>query len=61
MHNNKQSVEEFLIQRTVKATIQIFYDKGVFDKFDNTDEVLKDFLLTERRGPDLNSLDDVVQ
>ena len=25
---NKQSIEEILIQRAVKTTIQIFYDKG---------------------------------
>ena len=35
------------MQRAVKTTIQILYDKGLFDKFDNTDEVLKDYLLTE--------------
>ena len=27
----KQSVEEILIQRAVKTTIQILYDKGLFD------------------------------
>ena len=30
---NKQSVEEILIQRAVKTTIQILYDKGLFDNF----------------------------
>ena len=30
---NKQSVEEILIQRTVKTAIQILYDKCLFDKF----------------------------
>ena len=28
---NKQSVEEILIQRAVKTTIQVLYDKGLFD------------------------------
>ena len=35
---NKQSVEEILIQRAVKTTIQILYDKGLFDKFQNADK-----------------------
>ena len=34
---NKQSVEEILIQRSVKTTIQIFYDKGLFDNNANAD------------------------
>ena len=50
---NKQSVEEILIQRAVKTTIQILYDKGLFDNFQNAAEVLKDFLFTTRRRPDL--------
>ena len=55
---NKQSVEEILIQRAVKTTIQILYDKGLFDKFQNSDEVLKDFLFTTRRRPDLEKVKD---
>ena len=51
MLSDNQSIEEFLIQRAVKTTIQIIYDKGLFDGFLNADEVLKDFLFaTERRG-----------
>ena len=46
---NKQNVEDFLIQRAVKTTIQILYDKGLFDKFQNADKVLEDFLFTTRR------------
>ena len=46
---NKQSVEEILFQRAVKTTIQIFYDRGLFDNFQNAEEVLKDFLFTTRR------------
>ena len=51
---NKQSVEEILVQRAVKTTIQILYDKGLFDNFQNAEEVLKDFLFTTRRRPDLS-------
>ena len=51
---NKQSVEEILIQRAVKTTIQIFYDKGLFDNFQNVDKVLEDFLFTTRRRGDLS-------
>ena len=50
---DKQSVEEILIQRAVKTTIQILYDKGLFDNYDNADKVLEDFLLTTRRRGDL--------
>ena len=41
---NKQSVEEALNQRAVKTTIQIHYDKEIYDKFQNADKVSKDFL-----------------
>ena len=51
---NKQSVEEILIQRAVKTTIQILYDKGLFDNYANADKVLEDFLFTTRRRPDLS-------
>ena len=51
---NKQSVEDILIQRAVKPTIQILYDNGLFDKFQNADKVLEDFLFTTRRRPDLS-------
>ena len=46
---NKQNIEEILIQRAVKTTIQILYDKGLFDNFHNADKVLEDFLFTTRR------------
>ena len=45
---NKQSVEEILIRRAVKTTIQILYDKGLFDNYANADKIL-DFLYTTRR------------
>ena len=54
LQDNKQNVEEILIQRAVKTTIQILYDKGLFDKFQNTDKVLEDFLFTTRRRGDLS-------
>ena len=46
---NKQSVENNSIQRAVKTTIQILYDKGLIDKFQNADEVLEDFSFTTRQ------------
>ena len=44
---NKQPVEEILIQRAVKTTIQRIYDKGLFDKFQNADKVLEVFCLQQ--------------
>ena len=59
---NKQAVEEVLVQRTVKTTIQILYDKGLFDNYAKVDKVLEDFLLTTRhRGVLLEQANDVVQ
>ena len=46
---NKQAVEEILVQRAVKTTLQILYDKGLFDNYANADKVLEDFLFTTRR------------
>ena len=51
---NKQTVEDISIQRAVKTTIQILYDKGLFDNFQNADKVLEDFLFTTRRRGDLS-------
>ena len=51
---NKQNVEEILIQRAVKTTIQILYDKGLIDNFQNADKVLEDFLFVTRRRGDLS-------
>ena len=51
---NKQSVEEILIQKAVKTTIQISYDKGLFDNYANADKVLEDFLFVTRRRGDLS-------
>ena len=55
---NKQSVEEILIQRAVKTTIQILYDKGLFDNFQNAGKVLEDFLFTTRRRGDLEEVNE---
>ena len=51
---NKQNVEDILIRRAVKTTIQILYDKGLFDEFRNADKVPEDFLNTTRRRPNLS-------
>ena len=51
---NKQSVEEILVQRAVKTTIQILYDKGLFDNYAIADKVLEDFLFVTRRRGDLS-------
>ena len=59
---NKQNVEGILIQRAVKTTIQLLYDKGLFNNFQNADKVLEDFLFTTRRRDDLSEqVNDVVQ
>ena len=51
---HKQSVEEILIQKVVETTIQILYDRGLFDNSQNADEVLEDLLFTTRRRGDLS-------
>ena len=58
---NKQNVEDILIQRAVKTTIQILYDRGLFDSFQNAEEVLKDFSFTTKRRPDLEKVNDDIQ
>ena len=52
----KQIIEDVLIQRAVKTTIQILYDKGLFDNYANADKVLEDFLFTSRRRGDLSKI-----
>ena len=46
--------EDSLIQRAVKTTIQILYDKGLFDNYANAEKVLEDFLFTTRRRGELS-------
>ena len=52
LRDGKQS-KKVLIGNSVKKTIQLFCDKGLFEKYDNADEVLEDYLLVERRKFDL--------
>ena len=66
LKNNKQSVEEILIEKTVKTTIQVLYDRGLFDTCNhgNAHEVVKAYLLFEvndRRRPDLEKINDIIQ
>ena len=60
---NKPS-EEVLIERAVRTIIQILYDKGLFDIFDNANGVSRDYLffeeVNERRRPQLQELKVVV-
>ena len=44
---DKQAVLDVLIQRAVKTTIQILYDKGLFDNYAIADKVLEDFFLQQ--------------
>ena len=55
---NKQNVEDILIQRAVKTTIQILYDKSLFDNFQNADKLLEDFLFVTRRRGDSEKIND---
>ena len=59
--NNKQKVEGILIRRAVKTTIQILYDKSLFDNYANADKVLEDFLFKTRQTGDLEEVNDVIQ
>ena len=54
-------MEDILIQRAVKTTIQLLYYKGSFDKFAIADKVLEDFLFTTRRRGDLKEVNDNVE
>ena len=40
--NKKHSEEEVLIEMVAKLTTETISDKGLFDNYDNADEVLKD-------------------
>ena len=55
---NKQNLEEILVQRAIKTTVQILYDKGLFDHYTNADKVLEDFLFITRRRGDLDKVND---
>ena len=58
---NKQSVEDVLVQRAVKKTIQILFDKGLFDKYANADTILEDILFITRRRGDFEKVNDDIQ
>ena len=47
----------------MKTTIQIYYDKDLFDHFNkgNAYEVSKEFPIVEKHRPDLEKLIDVIQ
>ena len=58
----KQSFECVLNKKTLKTTIQLFYDKGLIDVFPNEKKVIRDFLFVTRRRLDLKEVnDDVIQ
>ena len=60
--SDKQSFEKVLIETAVKATNQIFYDKGLSDIFLDADNVRKGFLFVTRRKTDLKKVnDDIIQ
>ena len=40
------------------TTIQILYDKDIYNNYANADRILADFLLTTRRGADLEKIND---
>ena len=42
-------MEYILIRRAVTKTIQILYDKGLFEKFQNADKVLEDFFYNKEK------------
>ena len=54
INGDLSKLEVILIQRAVKTTIQILYDRGLFDNFQNADKVLEDFFFTTRRRGDLS-------
>ena len=56
----KQSQEDVLIGRAVKTTMHLFFDKWLFDNYDDTGEVLESYLLFERHRLDLGELNDIV-
>ena len=45
--SNKLSVKTVLIERAVKTTIKLLFDKELFDKYYNKAELSKDSLLID--------------
>ena len=54
-------MEDILIQRSVKTTIQILHDKGLFKNSANADKVSEGFLFTTRRRGVLEEVNDNIQ
>ena len=54
-------MEDVLVQRAGKTTVQIHYDKGLFDNYANSDKILGDFLSTTKQRGDLEEVNDVIQ
>ena len=44
LHSKMKQSGEVLIERAVKSVEKTLYEKGLQDKYDNADGVLKDFL-----------------
>ena len=59
--SNKQSIEEFLIQRGVKTTKQLLWGKKLFDSSPNAEKFSKDFLFVTRPRPNLEEVYDIFQ
>ena len=51
-----------MTEKAVETTSEILYDKRLFDNYDKSDQVLKDYLfigkVNDRRRPDLRKLND---
>ena len=58
---NKQSVKGISIRRAGKTTIQVLYDRSLFDIYANVDKLFDDFLYTTRHRVDLEEVNDVAQ
>ena len=52
--NNKQPIGENLVRRAVKTTMQILFDKGLFDNYANADKISEEFSFTTRRRRDIS-------
>ena len=60
LQHNKKSLEN-LIQRAVKTTIQILYDKSLFDSLPNANQGLKIVLFVTRLRFDLEEVNEILQ
>ena len=59
VQNNKQSIEGILIERAVKTTIQVLYDKGFFNILIIDTKCSKNTHIFKRRRSDLEEINDV--